>query len=175
MAPSTATSAGPKASGNEAVVSLDRTVCAFWLGGSCFALDVALVAELVEPEGVAPVPLAPPPVIGIFNLRGSPLPLVDLAELLEVAAAPRPSRRWALVFQAKGLVAALSIERMHAVIPAGRGMRIAVQGEENEAVECLLEVEGTVMTVLCPGALCRRMEALRFRRAAEADPAERLS
>jgi purine-binding chemotaxis protein CheW len=176
MDPSSPAAAPQDVPSSAPAASLDRTVCAFWLGGSCFGLDVALVGELVEPEGVTPVPLAPPAVVGIFNLRGSPLPLVDLADVLGVPAAPRAERRWALVFRADGLVAALSIERMHAVVPAGRGTRVAKQDAENELVDCLLETDGAVVTVLSPGTLCGRMEALRFRRAAEADQVtERLS
>ncbi|HEY5955565.1 MAG TPA: chemotaxis protein CheW, partial [Polyangiaceae bacterium] len=51
-----------------------RTVCAFWIRDRCFGLDTSMVAEVVSIDVHIPVPLAPPAVQGIFNLRGEPLP-----------------------------------------------------------------------------------------------------
>jgi chemotaxis signal transduction protein len=144
----------------------DRTICVFWLGPRSFGLEVSLVGEIVQLEDVTPVPCSPAAVLGLFNLRGGPLAVIDLAALFGLEAAPRPSRT-ALVFREEGMVAALAIDRVQAVVPAGRGVPVASEGELNELVQCLLEVDGAVVTLLQPAALRRRLEALRFRRAAQ--------
>jgi purine-binding chemotaxis protein CheW len=57
----------------------------FHLGGTELALPVAALQEVVVyPAAVTPVPLAPSHLLGIFNLRGTLIPIVDLRQLLHV-------------------------------------------------------------------------------------------
>src|SRR6185295_1390429 len=65
--------------GGPPVERYPHNLCAFWLGEHCYGLQTALVGEVVTVEALTPVPLAPPPVRGLFNLRGAPVALVDLA------------------------------------------------------------------------------------------------
>ena len=64
--------------------------CAFTLAGHRFAVDVADAREVVVFESITPLPLAPPFVLGLANLRGSVMPVVDLAPLLGLP--PREAR-----------------------------------------------------------------------------------
>ncbi|WP_264210557.1 chemotaxis protein CheW [Leisingera thetidis] len=60
----------------------------FLIGGSEFAIPVTSVQEVVnEPEDISPVPLSPSYMLGLFNLRGKIIPIVDLRSLLEFPAA----------------------------------------------------------------------------------------
>ena len=52
------------------------------VGGEQYALPVSYVLEVVEIERLTPVPGAPPAVLGVCNLRGQVLPVVDPAPLL---------------------------------------------------------------------------------------------
>ncbi|WP_413580687.1 chemotaxis protein CheW [Bdellovibrio sp. HCB288] len=55
----------------------------FKLGDSELAISVALLQEVVNvPEAISPVPLAPAYLKGIFNLRGTVIPVVDMGVLL---------------------------------------------------------------------------------------------
>lgn len=74
--------------------------CLVSLGGEIFAIDVQCVREVVVFEEITRVPLAPPPVIGVANLRGEVIPLVDVRPLLGVV--PRRPQRFT-----KGLVVAV--------------------------------------------------------------------
>ncbi|MEW6340382.1 MAG: chemotaxis protein CheW [Pseudomonadota bacterium] len=57
----------------------------FHLGGTELALPVAALQEVVGyPAAVTPVPLAPGHLLGIFNLRGTLIPIVDLRQLLHL-------------------------------------------------------------------------------------------
>lgn len=60
--------------------------CAFTLGGHRFAVDVADAREVVVFDDMTPVPLAPSFVLGLANLRGTVMPVVDLAPLLGLPA-----------------------------------------------------------------------------------------
>jgi purine-binding chemotaxis protein CheW len=59
-----------------------RSFLTFRLAGTLYALPAELVLEVIHVPAVARVPLSPPALLGIANLRGTVLPLVDLKELL---------------------------------------------------------------------------------------------
>ncbi|HEV8641036.1 MAG TPA: chemotaxis protein CheW [Methylomirabilota bacterium] len=84
--------------------------CVFMLGGEPFALDVARVREVVIFDEFTAVPLAPPHVIGLANLRGDVMPIVDAHGLLGLPLR-RPGRaQRTLVVGADGLEIALVID-----------------------------------------------------------------
>jgi purine-binding chemotaxis protein CheW len=67
----------------------------FFLGEEEYGLDVRLVQEIIRPTEITPVPRAPEFVMGVINLRGRIIPVVDLKRKLslgEVEAASRTSR-----------------------------------------------------------------------------------
>jgi purine-binding chemotaxis protein CheW len=59
----------------------------FRVGDESFALPVTQVLEVAEVGALAPVPGAPPSVLGVRNLRGQVLPVIDLAAVLGTARA----------------------------------------------------------------------------------------
>jgi purine-binding chemotaxis protein CheW len=60
----------------------------FRLAGELFALPVAQVTEILRVREVTPVPHPPFPVVGVVNLRGRVVPLLDLRARLELPAPP---------------------------------------------------------------------------------------
>jgi WD40 repeat protein len=58
----------------------------FTLDEQVYALAASEVLGVLRPEGIAAVPEAPGWLRGVVSLRGTPLPVVDLAHLLEVDA-----------------------------------------------------------------------------------------
>lgn len=59
----------------------DRYVC-FRLGGQEFALPIADVKETIRPRPITPVFRTPSFVLGLINLRGEIVAVLDLAQLL---------------------------------------------------------------------------------------------
>lgn len=57
----------------------EEQYCVFRSGRERFCLPVLEVEEVVEWPPLTRVPLAPPYLMGIFNLRGAIVPLVDIA------------------------------------------------------------------------------------------------
>jgi purine-binding chemotaxis protein CheW len=57
----------------------DRQFCVFRAGRERFCLPVLEVNEVVDWPLVTRVPLAPPFLMGVFNLRGTIIPVVDIA------------------------------------------------------------------------------------------------
>ncbi|MEO0335597.1 MAG: chemotaxis protein CheW, partial [Pseudomonadota bacterium] len=67
---------------------LDRDIYgSFLLGESEFAISVKAIQEVVnEPESYNPVPLAPDYLLGLFNLRGMIIPVIDLRKLFGISS-----------------------------------------------------------------------------------------
>jgi chemotaxis-related protein WspB len=61
----------------------------FQLGKDRYALEATKVAELLPLIHVRPIPQAHQAVMGVFNLRGAPVPVIDLSWL----ALGRPAER----------------------------------------------------------------------------------
>lgn len=53
-------------------------ICTFRVNGLLLGLKVSDVQEVVKSQHITPVPLAPPLVLGLVNLRGLVLPAVNL-------------------------------------------------------------------------------------------------
>jgi len=146
-------------------------LCTFMLGGRSFGLDVALVGEVVVVEGLTPVPLGRPALRGLFNLRGTPLALVDTKQVLGITGVENHERARtisALVLKHADLVVALEIDRVDAVVEASRGqLTAATSPEENPVVRGFLQLDGRVVTVLDAETLLAKLDQLRYARSPE--------
>lgn len=61
---------------------------AFRVAGETYALDVLRVREVLRTADIVPVPGAPDSVLGVINLRGSIVPVVDARHRLGLAPPP---------------------------------------------------------------------------------------
>ena len=55
-----------------------RRLATFTIDGEVFGVDVRRVREVVRPLEITPIPLAPPEVAGLINLRGEIVTALDL-------------------------------------------------------------------------------------------------
>ncbi len=70
----------------------------FWLDGTEFALDASVILEVVGlPEQLSSMPLAPDYMLGLFNLRGTIVPIIDLRRLLGLPDREVTDRKVAIV------------------------------------------------------------------------------
>jgi purine-binding chemotaxis protein CheW len=147
-----------------------RSLCAFWLGDRSYALETTIVGEVLNVEAFIPVPGTPPAVLGLFDLRGTPVSLVDLQALLGSLEVQRtgPTGRTVLVLRKEdALVTGVLIDRMELVIQAGQGTFTPRDpSDENPIVQGFIELEsrgGLVLTVLDSAVLFHRLDQLKFR------------
>jgi chemotaxis signal transduction protein len=120
---------------------------------------------------LVPVPLAPASVLGVFNLRGTPVALVDLAAVLELPGHDEELREEgkavsALVIRQKGIVGAALIDRMEVVLAGGRELFANAEDRgDNPVVRGFVEVEdrpGMVVTVLDSAQVLQRLKRLKY-------------
>ncbi|WP_246080274.1 chemotaxis protein CheW [Modestobacter altitudinis] len=67
----------------------------FWLDGDLFGVEVEHVQEVLRSQSMTRVPLAPPAVAGLINLRGQVVTAIELRERL--GRKPRPEGQEAVV------------------------------------------------------------------------------
>jgi purine-binding chemotaxis protein CheW len=61
-----------------------RLYCTFLLDGLYCALDATFIQEILEQQKIVPVPLAPPVVAGLINLRGQIVTALDLRQRMNM-------------------------------------------------------------------------------------------
>jgi purine-binding chemotaxis protein CheW len=66
----------------------ERQYCTFYVDGHYFGLDVLKVQEIIRYQEMTRVPLAPPVVRGLINLRGQIVTAIDLRRRLELRERP---------------------------------------------------------------------------------------
>lgn len=123
----------------------------FLVDATRYALPLSAVREVVlQPDGVVRVPRAPPPVVGVVNLRGRVVTVVDFARLLEIPAPTQTQRKLILLERGRRDLALSvtdveGIETVEKVSTPARESRPAVRG--------VTRVKGVAVTVLDTDAL----------------------
>jgi purine-binding chemotaxis protein CheW len=85
--------------GPEAVIEDDRAgkYLVFRLDDEHFGVRIASLREVMEMQQITFVPLSPPCIAGVINLRGSVLPVIDMRRKFGMKPAPRTSSSCILV------------------------------------------------------------------------------
>ncbi len=72
-------------------MSTTREVCTFEVAGHLLGIDALDVQEIMQPQRITCVPLAPAGVAGLLNVRGELVTAIDLRQRLELPARPSDS------------------------------------------------------------------------------------
>jgi purine-binding chemotaxis protein CheW len=89
----------------------ERRACVFALAASRFAVDVRSTRELAMFHDITRVPCAPASLVGVANLRGTVMPIVDIRRLLGLPAErPEGGSVRTLVLRADALQAAVVVD-----------------------------------------------------------------
>ena len=87
-----------------------RRACVVAMSGHTLAVDVSEAREIMTLDTVGAVPGAPAPLLGVANLRGAVLAVVDARSVLSLAPKPMKTGAAAIVLSAGGLEAAVPID-----------------------------------------------------------------
>jgi purine-binding chemotaxis protein CheW len=126
----------------------------FSLGGESYAFPLERVREVVKPGPTTPVPSIPKHILGVMNLRGEILPVLDLKRLLGVGeGTPTPQGRIIVVktpgmtvgFLADGVEDAIevreSMEPPLAILPERQAQYLQGQVTHERVLVGVLDVE----------------------------------
>ena len=84
--------------------------CLVQIAGRLFAIEIGQAREARELDDITPVPLAPPGLLGMANLRGAIVPVIDLALVLSLPLTPRARIVRTLVVEARGVRLAVVVD-----------------------------------------------------------------
>ena len=87
-------------------------VSVFRLGDAMFGIPAAQIQEVVQMGSVTPVHHAPPFIIGIRNLRGRIVTVIDLRMRLELGEAERGGESRILIVDCEGELVGLLVDRV---------------------------------------------------------------
>lgn len=105
------TSASPDRAGTPVV-----DLACFELAGQTYAVAIAHVREILVTPAVTPLPESPPVIEGVIDLRGTLIPVVDLARLLVRDGQAPGSRSRTFVVAVRDFVVGFRVERATQVV-----------------------------------------------------------
>ncbi|MEM7488468.1 MAG: chemotaxis protein CheW [Pseudomonadota bacterium] len=146
----------PDAISDDAAERLDHASTVEWLtflcGGRHYAVDVREVGELRGWSVPTPLPHFPPYMLGMVNLRGSILPVLDLGRRLGGPATPEDPRNVIVVVTTGGGLHGLLVEAVSDIVRADADALQAPppdpDGSDVGLVEKLLMQGDTIVQIL---------------------------
>lgn len=125
--------------GGRTVAELPAIYGSFWLDNTEFALRARVIKEVVnEPVEISAVPLSPPFMLGLFNLRGTIIPIVDLRLLLKFTATQVTDRKVAIIEDGDVFIG-LMVDRTGEVLNIKGAGRVDLRRGEGEIEEIVVE------------------------------------
>jgi purine-binding chemotaxis protein CheW len=122
------------------------------IGDHLFGLPIAHVQDVFVPDRLTRVPLAPPEVAGILNLRGRIVTAIDMRSRLELQARSPGQPTMAIGIECRGESYGLLVDQVGEVMPLDSG---ACESNPANLDPCLARVaagiyrlEGQLMIVL---------------------------
>ncbi len=94
-------------------------ICLFNIGEDTYAIPVDVLTEIIIPQKIFPVPTTPSHVLGVINLRGNIVPIVDIRPALSL---PQQSGSGQIVIVKHGaMMLGIVVDNVSAVlsVPAG--------------------------------------------------------
>jgi chemotaxis signal transduction protein len=161
--PGSAASVGSPSSVHDAAgAGIDSVVC-FALAGAGYALDVAVVREVVPVDRLLAIPRAPAPIIGAFALRGATVALVDSRILFGLDAGGAHTTAL-IIARGHRTLCALTVDGAVGVVRfAEASFTPALRGREPPQVAGFISDErGGLITVLDTRIIVHSLERLRF-------------
>ena len=101
---------------SEVATSAVEQVCTFVVGGLLFGVPVAQVQEVLRHQEMTPVPLAPPEVSGLINLRGQIVTALDMRQRLGMAPRSADTPPTNLILRAQQRVVSLLVDEIGDVV-----------------------------------------------------------
>lgn len=115
-----------------------REMIAFMVGGQEYCVDIMAVREIRGWSPATPLPHAPAYVRGMINLRGTVLPVLDMAARLGLPAAEPSSRHVIIVVSLDARLVGLLVDAVCDILAAPEGTLQPTPDVASESVRSLI-------------------------------------
>jgi purine-binding chemotaxis protein CheW len=119
-----------------------RQLVAFRVGAQELCVEIAAVKEIRPWAAVTPLPHAPAFVLGVINLRGSVLPVIDLGARLGIPVGPPTNRNVIVICWIDKQLVGLLVDAVCDILTA-----------DNGAIQPISQVAGAAADALIGGLL----------------------
>ncbi len=151
--------AGPMAS--TAAASGNLRVCLAVIGGELFAIDLRYVREVFPVEHVTPVPKMPTVIVGVANLRGTIMPLVDVRSAMGMLSSAG-AQKFAIVIRHGQQQVGLLVDEVPEIRTVSQEEFLAAPNQQERAarpfISSILPVEGRMGGVVEVPTLLAKVE-----------------
>ena len=151
----------------ENIIEDYEQVVGFIVGDEEFAVPILSIQEIIKPIEWTNVPFTPPYVLGVFNLRGNVLPLIDLRIKFNTATEPEidPDTTRFIVMKIKNENVAFIIDKLTSALRIPKS-NITPPPNTYENEEDIIEGvgrmnDGRIITILKVDNLIKREEIVR--------------
>lgn len=93
-----------------------RELMVFWVADEQYGIGISELQEIIKVPEITKVPRIGPSILGIFSLRGTIVPLLDLRKVLRLEAAPLTKQARILVVRAGDDWVGLVVDRVISVV-----------------------------------------------------------
>jgi len=146
-----------------------RQLCTFYVGDGYFGIPVEQVQEVVRPQPITPVPLAPKVVRGLINLRGQILTAIDLRYRLGLGEPGDPAKLMNVVVRTNDSPVSFLVDEIGEVLDVNEDSFESppetLQGDMRALIGGAYKLDGrlllalnTELTISIDGAPCRAKE-----------------
>ena len=123
--------------------------CTFWVDELYLGIDALTVQEVLRNPGLTPVPLAPPAVRGLINLRGQIVTAIDLGARL---GRTPTARRMNVVVRSREGSTSLLVDRIADVVQVPRAghedVPTTLTGAAREVLRATCPLEDSLLLIL---------------------------
>lgn len=146
----------------------------FLVDGQLFGMPATEVMELTRFHELTPVPLAPPTIAGLMNLRGQVVTAVDMRRRLELRPRPEGQQPMNVVLRREDVLVSLLVDQVGEVIELDDStfepVPDTLRGVARELVRGVHKLPGRLLLLLDPAKVIAGL-AVAPRRPALATPA----
>jgi chemotaxis signal transduction protein len=90
-------------------------ICLFSIGEDTYAIPVDVLTEIIIPQKIFPIPTTPSHVLGVINLRGNIVPIVDIRPALSLPQQSVPGQ--IAILKHGAMMLGIVVDNVSAVIP----------------------------------------------------------
>lgn len=106
---------------SEKVTAEEKQLVVFNLGQEVYAIEIAMVKEIIQMQAITRVPGTPPSVEGVINLRGAVIPIVDLRKRFKLAKIDRTKDTRVVIVSCKGQEVGVVVDSVAQVLRVPTG------------------------------------------------------
>ena len=99
----------------EALPDEELRICLFSIGKDTYAIAVDVLTEIIIPQKIFPIPTTPSHVLGVINLRGNIVPIVDIRPTLSLPQQSIPGQ--IAILKHGAMMLGIVVDNVSAVIP----------------------------------------------------------